>query len=88
MATVVYYSGMVQGVGFRATAASVAQGRPVKGWVRNRPDGRVELLVDGPAPAVQAFLAAIRQHMAGYIDGEETESRECEALPDGFRIVR
>lgn len=88
MATVVYYSGMVQGVGFRATAASIAHSYPVSGWVRNLPDGRVEMLVDGPAREVQAFLAAIRQRMASYIDAEETESRELESPLDGFRIVR
>src|SRR5688572_25537300 len=41
----VFYSGRVQGVGFRYTAKQLAAGFDVTGWVRNLPDGRVELLV-------------------------------------------
>jgi acylphosphatase len=88
MATVVYYAGDVQGVGFRATAARLAHRHPtVSGWVRNLPDGRVELLVDGPAEAVAAFLADVRDRMAGHIASEETVDRERGGPLDGFRVV-
>ena len=88
MARVVYYSGRVQGVGFRATAASLARRHPeVRGWVRNLPDGRVELLADGPADAVDAFLAGVRDRMAGYIEGEEVEERDPGGPLDRFRVV-
>lgn len=88
MARVVYYSGDVQGVGFRATAARIARSHPaVRGWVRNLPDGRVELLADGPAPAVADFLTAIRARMADHITGEETAERPSDPAPGGFRIV-
>lgn len=87
MATVVYFSGMVQGVGFRATAASIARGHAVRGWVRNLADGRVELLVDGSVDAVSRYLAHLRNIMSEYISNEETEERETGEL-DGFRIVR
>ena len=60
MAKKVTYSGRVQGVGFRATAAAIASDHAVRGWVRNLPDDRVELLVDGPPEAVEAFLNAVR----------------------------
>jgi acylphosphatase len=87
MATVVYYSGEVQGVGFRATAASISRRHPaVSGWVRNLSDGRVELLADGPPEAVQAFLADVRSRMAGYIAAEEVGERETKAGPEGFHI--
>jgi acylphosphatase len=87
MATVVYYSGMVQGVGFRAAAAAVARGYAVRGWVRNLPDGRVELLVDGAPDAVTRYLAHLRDRMRGYIEGEEMEDREAGEV-DGFRVIR
>ena len=88
MAKVVYYAGDVQGVGFRATAASLARRHPaVRGWVRNLPDGRVELLADGPAEAVEAFLAAVRDRMAGSIESETAADCEPDDGLDGFRIV-
>ena len=88
MAQVVYYSGDVQGVGFRATSAWVARAHPnVRGWVRNLSDGRVELLADGPAGAVDAFLAEIRARMGGHISSEEVAEREPGEPLHGFRIV-
>ncbi len=56
----VFYSGRVQGVGFRMTAEETAQGLGVVGWVRNLRDGRVELLAQGLAPALEQFLREIR----------------------------
>ncbi|HEU4509331.1 MAG TPA: acylphosphatase [Pyrinomonadaceae bacterium] len=47
--------GEVQGVGYRFFAQRAAARHQVVGYVRNRPDGTVEALVEGPAPNVQAF---------------------------------
>ena len=63
----VLYSGRVQGVGFRYTAQALAAGYPVAGYVRNLPSGEVELVAEGEESAVEAFLAAVAQRMAGYI---------------------
>jgi acylphosphatase len=63
-----YYSGRVQGVGFRYTARQLAQGYAVAGHVRNLDDGRVEVLVEGAADQVEAFLAALGRQLAGYIE--------------------
>jgi len=71
----VYYSGWVQGVGFRATVAEIAGRFPVTGWVKNLADGRVQLLVEGPEDAVQKFLAAVRMHWKRNIE-KETVSEE------------
>jgi acylphosphatase len=69
--TRVIYSGTVQGVSFRATTAGLARGRPIVGYVRNLPDGTVELEAEGPAAAVNELLAAIRMEFAGYIRDEQ-----------------
>jgi acylphosphatase len=50
-------SGGVQGVGFRFAMCEAAADLGVRGWVRNRRDGRVEAVIDGPAHAVAAMLA-------------------------------
>jgi acylphosphatase len=57
----VFYEGRVQGVGFRYTARNVAKGYEVTGWVRNLPDGRVELHACGDTEEVRAFLTAIEE---------------------------
>jgi acylphosphatase len=55
------YEGRVQGVGFRYTARQIAMGFDVMGWVRNLPDGQVELLAAGEEEEVEAFLKAIAE---------------------------
>jgi acylphosphatase len=52
----VVVSGWVQGVGFRASCAREATRLGVTGWVRNRWDGSVEALFEGPADAVEAIV--------------------------------
>lgn len=64
----VRYTGRVQGVGFRYTAQHLAKAYSIAGYVRNLPSGDVELVAEGPAEEVDAFLAAIDHHMAGYIE--------------------
>lgn len=53
--------GRVQGVGFRATTAAQAMSLGLRGWVRNRIDGSVEVLAAGPASALERFVAYLQQ---------------------------
>jgi acylphosphatase len=57
----VFFVGNVQGVGFRWTVKRIATGFEVIGWVRNLPDGRVELQTTGEESEVRAFIEAIGQ---------------------------
>ena len=50
-------SGRVQGVGFRYTARDEAQGLGLKGWVRNRPSGEVELVAEGREDVLRMLAA-------------------------------
>ncbi|MDW8095311.1 MAG: acylphosphatase [Aquificaceae bacterium] len=52
----VYVSGIVQGVGYRAFSRRVANSYGLSGYVRNLPDGRVELFVQGDRDVVWSFL--------------------------------
>ena len=58
-------TGRVQGVGFRYFMQDAALREGVTGWVRNRPDGRVEALVEGDAEAVTRVERAVRSGPRG-----------------------
>ncbi|UCE60698.1 MAG: acylphosphatase [Phycisphaerales bacterium] len=70
----VFFSGTVQGVGFRYTTRAVAARFDVVGQVRNLSDGRVELVAEGVPEEVGRFRDAVAEAMTRYI--RETTSRE------------
>ncbi|MEN9841215.1 MAG: Acylphosphatase [Verrucomicrobiota bacterium] len=82
----VYYSGHVQGVGFRYTTLQVAKEFEVAGWVKNLADGRVQVEVEGRAGEVEAFIAAVGERMHGYIKKCEQTKLVREASFQGFEI--
>ncbi|HMQ15475.1 MAG TPA: acylphosphatase [Phycisphaerae bacterium] len=82
----VIYHGRVQGVFFRATSAQLAHDRPVSGYVRNRPEGTVELEAQGPADAVDEFLAAVAGYFAANITRRDLSDAPPRAGERGFRI--
>lgn len=71
------FTGHVQGVGFRFTTCDVAQPFDVTGFVRNLPDGRVELVAEGEPPELDAFLAAVSNVMGGLV--RDTEIADADA---------
>ncbi len=88
MAKLVHYSGQVQGVGFRMTAVRLSRRYPgVRGWVRNLPDGRVELLADGDTKAVESFLTDIRDRMGEFITSEEMTETDPDTSLTGFGVT-
>jgi acylphosphatase len=58
-------SGRVQGVGFRYFTEAIAQREGVLGWVRNVPDGRVEVMAEGDAEALDRFERNLRHGPRG-----------------------
>ena len=62
-----HFSGNVQGVGFRYTTQGVARGFNVVGYVRNLPDGRVEMVAEGDEDEINRLLEAIAGKMEGFI---------------------
>ena len=62
-----YFSGRVQGVGFRYTVQNLALQYNVHGYVRNMADGRVELVMEGPDGEMTSLVDDVNQKMNGYI---------------------
>jgi len=82
----VNFRGRVQGVGFRYTTCRIAQRFEVTGYVRNLPDGSVELVADGEAGAVETFVAEIHLAFPRYITETVVEDQPAaETFPD-FRV--
>ena len=82
----VYYSGRVQGVGFRYTAVRCAGAYEVSGFVRNLDDGRVELVVEGPRKDVDGLLEDIRNTMARNIRNESSQTEEATGEYHDFSV--
>src|ERR1700749_4193374 len=81
----IFYSGSVQGVGFRYTVKSVAAGFEVVGIVRNLIDGRVELVGEGAREELEAFQKAIREAgLDHFIRNEEVKWSEATSEFRGF----
>ena len=84
--------GRVQGVGFRASAAHEARRLGVEGWVRNLPDGSVELEARGAPAAVDALCGWLAEGPRGArvtgVDAHEAEIQDQQAGNDrgGFEI--
>ncbi len=83
----IIFAGQVQGVGFRYTAERIARRYELTGFVRNLPDGSVEMLAQGAGQDIEDFLRDIRNTFTGYIRETQIE----EVLPNpkykDFRIT-
>jgi acylphosphatase len=85
----IFYAGNVQGVGFRYTVKTVATGYEVTGWVRNLPDGRVELVAEGTSDELEGFRQSIREAgLEHFLRKEELRWSEPTNEFRGFEIVR
>lgn len=82
----VFFTGRVQGVGFRYTALQVAKEFEVSGWVKNLADGRVQLEAEGEPQTVKAFVVALEERMHGYIRKTERKSTKRPPQFVGFDI--
>jgi acylphosphatase len=82
----VFFTGRVQGVGFRYSTLQVAKGFEITGFVKNLPDGRVQLEAQGRREEVCAFVKAIEESMHGYIRKTERVTRENAPRYLGFQI--
>ena len=82
----VYFSGRVQGVGFRYQTLQVAKEFEVSGWVANLPDGRVQLEAEGRMEEVKDFITAVLERMEGHIRKTEQSATTRAPQYSGFTI--
>lgn len=82
----VFYSGRVQGVGFRFTAESLAIDLGIYGWVKNLSDGRVQLVAEGAEDAIKEFLEKIKQEFSHYIRDCAIQWHEASGEFNDFQI--
>jgi len=85
----IFYSGRVQGVGFRYSVKTLATGFEVTGTVANLPDGRVELAAEGARGELEEFRKAIQDsEVGGFIKQEDASWQPARNEYRGFNIVR
>lgn len=82
----VFFTGHVQGVGFRYSTRQVAKEFEVTGFVSNLADGRVQLEAEGARAEIDAFVAAVEEKMHGYIRKVERAGAKRAAQFTGFVI--
>ena len=71
-----FFSGRVQGVGFRFTVEDIANALGVTGWVRNLGDGRVEVVAEAEEEALKEFLERINSYFSRYIQDTDVKWQE------------
>ena len=84
----VFFSGRVQGVGFRYRVKSLVSGYFVTGTIRNLPDGRVHLIAEGQKDELEDFLQGIiESELASHIRELDVEWSEATGNLKGFKII-
>ncbi|MCS1352062.1 acylphosphatase [Mechercharimyces sp. CAU 1602] len=79
--------GKVQGVGFRKYTVRVARQLGVKGWVRNLPEGTVEIFVQGEQEKVDRFLRRMRKGpLLARVSDLTIHTRRVERVLKGFEV--
>jgi acylphosphatase len=86
----VIFEGRVQGVGFRYTVKDLSRGFEVCGWVKNLPEGSVELQAMGEREEVESFIKEIAEEstVAHHIKKLTAEKIPLLVNCSGFKILR
>ena len=87
MAKHIVFSGRVQGVGFRFTALNIANRYKLKGFVKNLPDGDVEMLAQGTAEMIDDCIRDLQDSFVGTISHIDIEEATLNPKLTDFRIT-
>ena len=69
----ILYSGTVQGVGFRFMVQRYALSLDLTGWVKNLPNGSVEILVNGPKESIEKLFEMVEEYFQGHIRNKDIQ---------------
>jgi len=83
----IIFVGRVQGVGFRFTIRRAASRRLLNGFVRNVPDGTVEMLAQGRSENIDDCIQDIKEYFAGYIRETRIEEVPSDPRYTDFKIT-
>ncbi len=83
----IFYSGTVQGVGFRYTIQRFVEELKLTGWVKNLRDGRVEIMVEGNKESVEQLIERTNKYFDGYIRDSKVTYAPAQNLFVDFRIA-
>ena len=81
------YFGNVQGVGFRFTAQRLAEGLDIKGWVKNLPEGVVQLVAEGSEDNLNKLLDQLKTHFKNDIEDAQINWQEPAEKFSEFNII-
>ena len=82
-----FFSGTVQGVGFRYTTQRFAQELRLTGWVKNLPDRRVEALVEGPKGSIENLLLKLHGHFNTYLRDVQVNWSDAQGNFNDFTVT-
>lgn len=83
----IIFKGHVQGVGFRYTSYRAANKSQLTGWVRNLPDGSVEMLAQGQAQDIDDCINDIQESFGGYIHETQVNEQPYNPRHTSFNIT-
>ncbi len=83
----IIFSGSVQGIGFRFTAFNIANQYQLTGFVRNLPDGTVEMLAQGNPDDITNCIRDIQESFTGYITDTNIEDATPNPQHKTFKIT-
>jgi len=83
----IIFTGRVQGVGFRFTARRAASRRQLTGYVRNMPNGSVEMLAQGRSEDIDDCIQDLKEYFAGYLKETSIEEIPPDPKHTDFKIT-
>ncbi|MHC4130374.1 MAG: acylphosphatase [Planctomycetota bacterium] len=83
----IIFTGRVQGVGFRYTSYNIARRYQLTGYVKNLPDGKVEMMAQGPANDLSACMRDIEEYFGNYIRDIKIEEISPNPQLENFKIT-